>query len=377
MKQQQHKVIISGGGTGGHIFPAIAIANALRKRDEFIEILFVGALGKMEMEKVPKAGYHIEGLPIAGMQRSFSLKNLTLPFKVIESLMKARNILKKYMPDAVIGVGGYASGPVLFAATMLGIPCLIQEQNSYAGITNRILSKRVNKVCVAYSGMEQFFPAAKMVVTGNPVRKDIVDVESKRAEALQFFELSSDRKTLLILGGSLGARTINESIRIDLKKLFDQNIQLIWQTGKGYYRQNEAAAQPFLERIKVYEFIDRMDLAYAAADVVISRAGALSIAELCVAGKPCILVPSPNVAEDHQTKNALALAQRNAALILEDNNAKEKLVDTVLNLFADVTLQQKLKMNILQLARPNADDDIVKEILKLIEDHNGVKSEAA
>src|SRR6185295_18954035 len=327
MSRQQRKVIISGGGTGGHIFPAIAIANALKRTDETTEILFIGALGRMEMEKIPKAGYRIEGLPIAGMQRRLTWKNLVLPYKVIQSLRKARMMIKNFHPDAVVGVGGYASGPVLFAATMMKIPSLIQEQNSYAGITNKILGKRVRKMCVAYDGMEKFFPAEKIVETGNPVRKDIVNLEMKRDEARNFFGLSAEKKVLFILGGSLGAGTINESIRMNLEKLFGEGIQIIWQTGKGYYEKNAEAAKPFSERIRVHQFIDRMDLAYAAADVLISRAGALSIAELCIAKKPCVLVPSPNVAEDHQTKNALALVNKNAALLVNDAEAKEKLVE--------------------------------------------------
>jgi len=380
MSRQQRRVIISGGGTGGHIFPAIAIANALKRIDATMEILFIGALGRMEMEKIPKAGFRIEGLPIAGIQRRLTWKNLVLPYKVIQSLMKARMMIKNFQPDAVVGVGGYASGPVLFAATMMKIPSLIQEQNSYAGITNKILGKRVKKICVAYDGMEKFFPAEKIAVTGNPVRKDIVNLETKREEALKFFGLSrellmekSEKKVLLIIGGSLGAGTINESIRMNLEKLFEEGIQIIWQTGKGYYEKNAEAAKKFspsgvqwTDRIKVHQFIDRMDLAYAAADVVISRAGALSIAELCIAKKPCILVPSPNVAEDHQTKNALALVNKNAALMVKDSEAKEKLVDTLLNLMKDDSLQQTLMTNIAALAKPNADDDIANEVLKLM-----------
>lgn len=366
MSRQQRKVIISGGGTGGHIFPAIAIANALKRRDETTEILFIGALGRMEMEKIPKAGYRIEGLPIAGIQRKLSWKNLVLPGKVMRSLMKARAMIRQFQPDAVVGVGGYASGPVLFAATMSGIPSLIQEQNSYAGITNKILGKRVKKICVAYSGMEKFFPAEKIVVTGNPVRKDIVNLETKRNEALKFFGLKEDQKVLLILGGSLGAGTINESIRMNLERLWQEGIQIVWQTGKGYYPKNAGAAKEFSERIKVHEFIDRMDLAYAAADVVISRAGALSIAELSIAKKPCVLVPSPNVAEDHQTKNALALVTKNAALLVKDADAKEKIVATALSLMKDESLQQTMITNIAALAKPNADDDIANEVFKLM-----------
>lgn len=367
MSRQQRKVIISGGGTGGHIFPAIAIANALKRRDETTEILFIGALGRMEMEKIPKAGYRIEGLPIAGIQRRLTWKNLVLPYKVIQSLMKAKRMIKNFQPDAVVGVGGYASGPVLFAATMMKIPSLIQEQNSYAGITNKILGKRVKKICVAYDGMEKFFPAEKIVVTGNPVRKDIVNLEMKRDKARIFFGFNAEKKVLLILGGSLGAGTINASIRMNLEKLFGEGIQIIWQTGKGYYEKNAEAAKQYSERIKVRQFIDRMDLAYAAADVVISRAGALSIAELCIAKKPCVLVPSPNVAEDHQTKNALALVNKNAALLVKDAEAKEKLVEVTLSLMKNESLQQILKTNIAALAKPSADDDIANEVFQLMD----------
>lgn len=362
---QQLKVIISGGGTGGHIFPAIAIANAIKNMNPAADILFIGALGRMEMEKVPKAGYRIEGLPIAGLQRSLSPKNLLLPFKVANSVSMASGIIKKFKPDAVVGVGGYASAPVLFAATLSGKPSLIQEQNSYAGITNKLLGRRVKKICVAYENMEKFFPAEKITITGNPVRKDILDLEGKRKEAFSFFNLGENRKTLLIIGGSLGARTINESISLNLGKIAGENIQVIWQTGKYYFEKCAAAAKEWEEKIKVHAFIDRMDLAYAAADVVISRAGALSIAELCVTKKPCILVPSPNVAEDHQTKNAMSLVNKDAALLVKDGEAMEKLVPAALHLVKDETLQEKLKLNIGKLAKPHADDDIAREVLKL------------
>jgi len=366
MSRQQHKVIISGGGTGGHIFPAIAIANALKKMDATIEILFVGALGRMEMEKIPKAGYNIEGLPIAGLQRKLDWRNFLLPFKVINSLMKARAIVKKFQPDVAVGVGGYASAPLLYAASRMNIPCLIQEQNSYAGITNKRLSKRAQKICVAYDGMEKFFPREKILLTGNPVRKDILNLESKREEGMKFFGLRSDQKILLVIGGSLGARTINDSIREHLNEISSAGIQVLWQTGKNYFEVNSTAAKNFSEQIKVHAFIDRMDLAYAVADVVISRAGALSIAELCLAKKPSILVPSPNVAEDHQTKNAMALVSKNSALLVKDNEAKEKLVSEVFSLMKDEGMQRELSKNIAALAKPNADDDIAKEVLKLI-----------
>jgi UDP-N-acetylglucosamine--N-acetylmuramyl-(pentapeptide) pyrophosphoryl-undecaprenol N-acetylglucosamine transferase len=360
-------VIISGGGTGGHIFPAIAIADALKKMDASIEILFVGALGRMEMEKIPKAGYKIQGLPIAGLQRKLDARNFLLPFKVINSIMKARKIVKQFQPDTAIGVGGYASGPMLYAASMMKVPCLIQEQNSYAGITNKRLSKRAQKICVAYEGMENFFPKEKLILTGNPVRKDILNLEGKREEGIKFFGLKRDQKILLVIGGSLGARSINDSIRERLSEISNSGLQVLWQTGKNYFEVNSAAAKEFSEQIKVHAFIDRMDLAYAVADVVISRAGALSIAELCVAKKPSILVPSPNVAEDHQTKNALALVKKNAALLVKDNEAKDKISSEVLKLVNDGEMQKMLSINIAALAKPNADDDIAKEILKLID----------
>lgn len=366
MSRPQRKVIISGGGTGGHIFPAIAIANALKRRDAGIDILFVGAQGRMEMEKIPKAGYQIVGLPIAGLQRKLDLKNLMLPFKVINSVMKARAIVKQIRPDVAVGVGGYASAPLLFAASWMKVPCLIQEQNSYAGITNKQLGKRVKKICVAYDGMEKFFPSDKIVLTGNPVRHDIIHTESKREEGLKYFGLKGDRKILLVIGGSLGARTINDAIRANLDELSRSGIEVLWQTGNNYFDANSVAANDFHERIKVLAFIDRMDLAYAVADVVISRAGALSIAELCVTGKPGILVPSPNVAEDHQTKNALALVNKNAAIMVKDQEANEKMVLEALNLLQDGQMQQQLRNNIAALAKPRADEEIADEIFKLM-----------
>ena len=366
MSRPQRKVIISGGGTGGHIFPAIAIANALKRRDAGIDILFVGAQGRMEMDKIPKAGYQIVGLPIAGLQRKLDLKNLMLPFKVINSVMKARAIVKQFRPDVAVGVGGYASAPLLFAASWMKVPCLIQEQNSYAGITNKQLGKRVKKICVAYDGMEKFFPSDKIVLTGNPVRHDIIHTESKREEGLKYFGLKGDRKILLVIGGSLGARTINDAIRANLDELSRSGIEVLWQTGNNYFDANSVAANDFHERIKVLAFIDRMDLAYAVADVVISRAGALSIAELCVTGKPGILVPSPNVAEDHQTKNALALVNKNAAIMVKDQEANEKMVLEALNLLQDGQMQQQLRNNIAALAKPRADEEIADEIFKLM-----------
>ncbi|MEO6166075.1 MAG: undecaprenyldiphospho-muramoylpentapeptide beta-N-acetylglucosaminyltransferase [Chitinophagales bacterium] len=363
--EQLIKVIISGGGTGGHIYPAIAIANAIRKINPATDILFIGATGRMEMEKVPKAGYEIKGLPIAGLQRNLSLKNLLLPFKVMNSLMKVTSIIRSFKPGVVVGVGGYASGPVLFAAGLMGIPTLIQEQNSYAGITNKILGRTAKRICVAYEGMDKFFSKNKIAITGNPVRKDILNIEGKRIEGQKYFDLHPSRKTILVIGGSLGARTINESVGAHLSELVKEEVQVLWQTGKYYFESNAGKAKGYEEKIKVKAFIDRMDLAYAVADVVISRAGALSIAELCISKKPCVLVPSPNVAEDHQTKNALALVSKEAALLVKDAEAKGKLLDTTLQLLKNEPLQQKLSVNIALLARPDADDDIATEILML------------
>lgn len=365
---QPHKVIISGGGTGGHIFPAIAIAHALKRKSPGIEILFIGALGRMEMEKVPAAGFAVEGLPIAGFQRSFSVSNLSLPFKVISSLMKASGIISRFQPSAVVGVGGYASGPVLFAASIKGIPTLIQEQNSYAGITNRILGRRADRICVSYEGMEQFFPKHKLVLTGNPVRRDIPGSGQKRKEALDHFSLMDTRKTILVIGGSLGARTINESILAHLNELVHGAVQVLWQTGNRYFDAivNEESVKQLKDQVKVLKFIDRMDLAYAAADIVISRAGALSIAELCIAEKPAVLVPSPNVAEDHQTKNAMTLVKKEAALMVQDRAASVELAPVALQLLHDEALQQKLSVNIAALARPFADEAIADEVLALM-----------
>jgi UDP-N-acetylglucosamine--N-acetylmuramyl-(pentapeptide) pyrophosphoryl-undecaprenol N-acetylglucosamine transferase len=365
--KRPYRFIISGGGTGGHIYPAVAIANQLRLVQPEAEILFVGAKGRMEMTRVPEAGYPIIGLTIAGLQRRITWENLSFPFKVFSSIRAARKIIKDFKPDAIIGVGGYASAPVLFAGTSLGIPSLIQEQNSYAGITNKLLGKRVNKVCVAYSGMESFFPAHKLVLTGNPVRQDIVQSGGGQAEARAFFDLPAHKPTILVIGGSLGARTLNQSTQKHLAQLAAAGCQLIWQTGKNYFSQAQDAAAPFAPQgIRAYDFIRRMDLAYAAADVVISRAGALSISELCLVGKPLILVPSPNVAEDHQTKNALSLVQAQAALLVKDADAPQQLFATALALLADPAKQQALGQQIQTLGRPQAAAAIVDEILKLI-----------
>ncbi|MBC8111134.1 MAG: undecaprenyldiphospho-muramoylpentapeptide beta-N-acetylglucosaminyltransferase [Verrucomicrobia bacterium] len=359
------KIIISGGGTGGHIYPAIAIANRLKEKNPLADILFVGADGKMEMEKVPQAGYSIEALPIRGIQRKLTLENLSFPIRLARSIFKARKIIKAFQPQVCVGVGGYASGPLLYAASLSGIPTLIQEQNSYAGLTNKWLSQKAAKICVAYPDMEQFFPAEKIVLTGNPVRKDIADAFSKKTQALAHFGLKADKKTLLVMGGSLGARTINESILAGLEKLVAADVQVLWQTGKFYFEKIKADFQFPTEKIKIYDFIREMDLAYALADVVLSRAGALSISEICLVGKPAIFVPSPNVAEDHQTKNAMALVAQHAALLITDAEAKEKLVFQALQLLADEKQQQALSQNILKLAQPDAAEKIVEEILKL------------
>lgn len=362
-----YRLIISGGGTGGHIFPALAIANEFKSRHADAEILFVGAEGRMEMTRVPEAGYKIVGLWISGLQRKLTLSNLLFPIKLITSYFKARNIIKSFKPHVVIGTGGYASGPMLLASTKNNVPSLIQEQNSYAGLTNKQVGDRVKRVCVAYAGMEKYFPKDKVVLTGNPVRKDIIDLESKREKAINHFGFTDREKTLLIVGGSLGARTINESVLEGIDKLIDAQIQVIWQTGKVYYESVKAQVQnKDLRRIRIYDFLKQMDLAYAVSDVVISRAGALAISELCLTKRPCILVPSPNVAEDHQTKNALTLVDADAARMIRDAEAKAKLVDESLKLIYDEHQCDTLRQNIAKLGKPKATEEIVNEIEKLI-----------
>jgi UDP-N-acetylglucosamine--N-acetylmuramyl-(pentapeptide) pyrophosphoryl-undecaprenol N-acetylglucosamine transferase len=364
-EQQKMKVIISGGGTGGHIFPAVAIANELRRREPSAEILFVGANGRMEMTRVPEAGYEIVGLDIAGLQRRLTPQNLVFPIRVMRAVRKAGKLIEKFRPDVVVGVGGYASAPVLLAATARGIPSLIQEQNSYAGLVNKLLGRRVSKICVAYEGMEKFCPSEKLVLTGNPVRTEIAS--GNRLEARQFFGLAPERPVLLVIGGSLGARTLNQATAAALPRLKAAGVQLLWQTGKLYYPHAVQQAAPFAtDNLTALEFVQRMDLAYAAADVVVSRAGALSVSELCLTGKPCILVPSPNVAEDHQTKNAMALVGKDAALLVSDAQAPGKLYDTALALLQNPVQQQQLTANVLQLARPAATSTIVDELLKLV-----------
>lgn len=365
---KQWRVIISGGGTGGHIFPAISIANTLKSRYPNTEILFVGAEDRMEMEKVPAAGYKIIGLPVSGFDRSNLLKNIKVIGRLIKSLSLAKKTIREFKPDIAVGVGGYASGPTLWSAASLGIPTLIQEQNSYAGVTNKLLAKKTDKICVAYDGMERFFPAGKLVITGNPIRENLAEGKEKREEALAYFGFTKEKKTILIVGGSLGARTINQSIQAGLKGLLDADAQVIWQTGKYYYSKAETFLKESSERpVWCSAFINQMDYAYAAADLVISRAGASSISELCLLEKPVILVPSPNVAEDHQTKNAMALVNKDAAVMVSDAEANEKLVSTALDLIKNEDKLQSLSKNIAQLAERNSAQRIVDEIVKIIE----------
>ncbi len=364
---KQYRVIISGGGTGGHIFPAISIANTLKERFPDVEILFVGAEDRMEMEKVPAAGYRIVGLPVSGFDRARLLNNVKVLCRLFRSLRLAKKTIREFRPDIAVGVGGYAGGPTLWMAAAQGIPTLIQEQNSYAGVTNKLLAGRASKICVAYDGMERFFPAEKIVVTGNPVRRDLEEASDKKDEALAFFGLSPEKKTLLVVGGSLGARTINRSIQGGLDKLFASDVQVIWQTGRYYH--DEA-----IRHLKAYrgmpvwcsDFITRMDYAYSAADLVISRAGASSISELCLLKKPVVLVPSPNVAEDHQTKNALALVNKNAAIMVADADAERELVATALATIRDDARLSEMARNISSLAHHQSADRIVDEIMKVI-----------
>ena len=366
-----YKIIISGGGTGGHIFPAIAIANAFRRRYPDAEVLFVGAEGRMEMERVPAAGYRIIGLPVSGLDRRRPWRNIGVMRRLWVSLRRARTIVSDFQPDVAVGVGGYASGPLLRAAEAAGVPTLIQEQNSYAGITNKWLAKRAARICVAYPGMERFFPAEKIVLTGNPVRKDLEEAINCHDEALKHFGLDPACKTLLVLGGSLGARTINEAVEVALPTLADLGVQLIWQTGRSYYdaiRSRVADLEPEPKRW-VGPFITRMDYAYAAADLVVSRAGASSISELCLLGKPAILVPSPNVAEDHQTKNARSVADRGGAVMIADGEVRKLLPDTLRRLFGDREQLKALGLHSGQLAERDSDERIVDELVALIENN--------
>ncbi len=363
---KQFRVIISGGGTGGHIFPALAIAKALEKKVSNIEILFVGATGKMEMSKIPAEGYKIKGLWISGLQRRITIKNLYFPFKVISSLLKARRIIKKFKPDIAIGTGGYASGPLLYVAAKKNIPTLVQEQNSYPGITNKVLSKVVDKVCVAYDNMEQFFPKNKIIFTGNPIRQDVLEFASKKQLGISHFNLEENKKTVLVIGGSLGARTINEAIDENLSFFVENNLNLIWQTGISYQKKAEKSVkEKAVKGINAYTFIKEMDKAYGAADIIISRAGAIAISELCCIAKPTILIPSPNVSEDHQTKNAQAVVNKKAALLVKDNEAGSKLVNCLRELYDDTVMQKELIRNIKNLAVMDAADKIANEALIL------------
>lgn len=362
------KAIISGGGTGGHIFPAIAIANAIKGRYPDAEILFVGAEGRMEMEKVPAAGYKIEGLPIAGLQRSLTLKNLALPFKLLKSQRRVKKILRDFAPDVVVGVGGYASAPTLKMAAKMGFKTVLQEQNSYPGLTNKMLAKNASVICVAYDGLQQFFPADKIVITGNPVRDVIERMECSREEGAAFFGCDPSKSIVLSVGGSLGAGSINNMLMSHLQRFRENNVQLIWQTGKWMYEEavQKVKKAGLDEWIKVHQFINQMEKAYAAADVVVSRAGAIAISELCVIGKPSVLIPSPNVAEDHQTKNAMALASKGAAIMVRDNECKTTGVQTVLDLLANPTARNQMSKNIRRFAHPHSAELIVDEIEKIV-----------
>ncbi len=362
------KVIVSGGGTGGHIFPAVAIANAVKLKYPDANILFVGAKGKMEMEKVPKAGFPIEGLWISGIQRKLTLSNLSFPIKLICSLWKARKIIRRFSPDLCIGVGGYASGPLLKAATWAKVPTLIHESNSYPGITNKLLGKTVNTVCVAFQEMEKFFPKTKnLVITGNPVRQEILNLEGKRQLALEKFGLDGNKPIVLSIGGSQGARSINQTLDADLEKFVDKDYQLLWQTGKFYTKESKSRVQAIGSNLlHAYEFIYTMDLAYAVADVVVSRSGAMSVTELSLVGKPCILVPFPFAAEDHQTANAMALVNNNAGVLVKDSEVKENLFTAVDTLLTDEAKRDTLKRNIDKLKIENAADSIMIEVDKLL-----------
>ena len=369
MSKDKYKIILSGGGTGGHIYPAVAVAEALRRElGDRVELLFVGAQGKMEMEKVPALGYKIVGLPVAGLQRRLDVRNFALPFKVAESIRRAKQIVKEFDADAVAGFGGYASAPILWAAQRLGIPTLIQEQNSYAGVTNKILSRRARRICVAYDGMERFFPAERIIYTGNPLRGDF-GKSAPRDDAYRYFGLNAAKPTLLIVGGSLGTRTLNEAMKLHADRIGNNNeFQVIWQTGKYYEREMNTfmESRPYAN-IWHGAFIERMDYAYTIADVVISRSGACSVSELELAGKSVIFVPSPNVAEDHQTKNARALSDKNAAMLIPDSEAVERAIPAAEELLRDEQLRRTLENNIRQLATPEAARDVAQEIIKLIE----------
>ena len=358
-----YNFIISGGGTGGHIYPAVAIANELKLRYPDAKFLFVGANDRMEMEKIPQSGYQIKGLWISGLQRSFSLDNLLFPFKLISSLWESKKIVKSFKPDLAIGTGGYASAPLLKIASSKGIPCVIQEQNSYAGLTNKWLSKNVKKICVAYEQMERYFPADKLCFTGNPVRQDLIDISDKKEQAISHFNLDNTKKTVLILGGSLGAQRINRLISNHLNYFLKLDVQILWQCGSYYYEIYRGIKNDF---VQVHSFLNRMDLAYAASDYIISRAGALSVSELCLVGKPVIFIPSPNVSEDHQTKNATSISAKNAAILIKEEDLEKQFKKQFNQLVNSENLQSELSKNIKSLAKPNATKDIVEEIEKLL-----------
>lgn len=361
------RIVISGGGTGGHIFPAVSIANAIKAKYPNTNILFVGALGRMEMQRVPAAGYEIKGLPISGFDRKHLLKNIAVLFKIWKSQRMAKKIIRNFKPMVAVGVGGYASGPTLNVCADKGIPCLIQEQNSYAGVTNKLLAKKAAKICVAYEGMDRFFPAEKIIMTGNPVRQNVLNVTITKAEARKTFGLDPDKKTILLVGGSLGARTINESMSQHLQQVKDADVQFIWQTGKYYSEEIIKTLSEFgsIPNLKVLDFISEMGAAYQAADLVISRAGASSISEFCLIGKPVILVPSPNVAEDHQTKNAMALVDKDAAVYVKDADAPQTLLDAALGIIHNDAKLESLSTNIKTLGLKDSADIIADEVVKL------------
>jgi UDP-N-acetylglucosamine--N-acetylmuramyl-(pentapeptide) pyrophosphoryl-undecaprenol N-acetylglucosamine transferase len=372
LNQNPYRLIISGGGTGGHIFPALSIADKVKELHPGTEILFVGAIGKMEMERVPAAGYKIVGLPITGFPRTLSLGLIRFVINWLKSLVKARRVIRSFQPDAVVGVGGYASAPVLQMASRMGIPAMIQEQNSYAGITNKSVAKKVLKICVAYPGMEKFFPAEKIILTGNPVRSGLSETSTKKAEAMNFFNLDATKPVILITGGSLGARTLNESLLNSLDRIGSKPVQVLWQSGKIYFEEcGKLLASAGVRNVNLFPFIDRMDLAFAAADIIISRAGAGTISELCLVGKPCVLVPSPNVAEDHQTKNAISLTDRKAAIMVTDSEAREKLFEQVFRILDNKELCIHLSENIKKLAIPDSSNRIVEELFQMIETAHG------
>lgn len=366
-KKPSYRLLIGGGGTGGHVFPAIAIADALKAMDPHMEFLFVGAKGKLEMEKVPEAGYPIEGLPVAGFQRRLTWRNITFFYKLLVSMNRSRRIIKNFSPDLAVGVGGYASGPILKAAARKGIPILIQEQNSYAGVTNRLLAKSARTICVAYENMERYFPAERLKLTGNPVRQHLLKLQPDPEEGYRSFEIEKKKKVCLLVGGSLGARTLNRCFMEGLEKLDREDLVVLWQCGKYYHSEVESRVKASgLGNIRVMPFISRMDLAYGVADIIVSRAGALTISELCIVGKPAILVPSPNVAEDHQTHNAASLTEKNAALMISDDEAGEKLVDRMLALLEDEAEQKELSKNIKQLGIGDASERIAAEVHKIL-----------